>query len=152
MPIDPVYNPSLPSSSMNESAVSSSGLPAWSSRSIAPDSSAPWSSFAAGICAGAAIGAALALMYAPMRGNEFRSSLRRYANDGGDRLSTLLDSGRSIAGDALNRAASLIEQGRQALRTTRDGSSRSFSSSEPLTASVSEITAYDRRFEEPLGG
>jgi gas vesicle protein len=152
MPIDPIYNPSLPSSSMNASAGTSSGLPSWSSPSLSSESGPSWSSFAAGMCAGAAVGAALALIYAPVRGAELRSSLRRYANDGSERLSTLLDSGRSIAGDAVDRATSLIEQGRQAFRTTRGGSSRSYSSSEPLTASVSEITGLDRRFEEPLGG
>jgi gas vesicle protein len=101
-------------------------------------------------------GAALALVFAPMRGTEMRSSIRRYASDGSDRLSRMMDSGRSVAEDAMHRAASLIEQGRKALRTgsglTSVSSGTNQSSSQALTASVAEISGIDRRFEEPLGG
>jgi gas vesicle protein len=150
MPIDPVYNPSLPASSMGSSSSSPSDMPSWSTSST--ESLTSWSSFAAGACAGACIGAALALMYAPMRGTELRSSLRRYASDGSERLSHLIDNGRSIAEDALQRATSVFEQGRRAFRTSRNWASRSQSSAQPFTASVSEISGIDRGFEEPLGG
>jgi hypothetical protein len=95
-------------------------------------------------------------MYAPMRGREVRSSIRRYATDGGERLSRFVENGRLMAGDAIERATSLFEQGRHAFRT-RSGigsmpSATSPASSQPLTASVAEISGLDRRFEEPLGG
>jgi hypothetical protein len=87
-----------------------------------------------------------------MRGTDLRSSLRRYASDGSERLSQLIDNGRAIAEDALQRATSVIERGRRVFRTSRDMASRSYSPSQPLTASVSEMSGIDRGFEEPLGG
>jgi len=151
MPTDPIYNPSIPLSSMSSSPTSSS----WAS-SPASDTSHSWSAIAAGLCAGGFVGAAAALMLAPMRGSEFRSSIRSYASQGGDRLSNLIESGRCLAEDALHQLTSAIEQGRQALRTssTSDSSaSSSYSSSQPLTASLSDMSSgVGRRFEEPLGG
>jgi gas vesicle protein len=139
MPMDPVYNPQLPSSS---SSLSSS------------ESCTSWSSLAAGLCAGAVAGAALALIFAPMRGSEMRRSVRSYASQGGERLSQLMESGRCLAEDAIDRASTLIDEGRRALRTsgTSPSSSPSASSPQPLTASVADISGMDRRFEEPLGG
>jgi gas vesicle protein len=115
------------------------------------------SSLAAGMVAGAIVGAAFALMYTPMRGSEVRRSIRRYASEGGEQLAHLVESGRSVAGDAIDRVACLIEEGRQAFRTSytsgvESSRSSSYPSSQPLTASVAEITGLDRRFEEPLGG
>ena len=135
MPMDPVYNPQLPASS---SSLSSS------------ESYSSWSSLMAGLCAGAFAGAALALIFAPMRGSDMRRSVKSYASQGGERLSNLMESGRSLATDAANRASGLIEEGRHAFRTSRGRSSAS--SPQPLTASVAEISGVDRRFEEPLGG
>lgn len=157
MPTDPVYNPTLPSSSTRSSPSSWSGSSTTSSTLPSSGSATSWSSLAAGLCAGACIGAALALVYAPMRGSELRRSVRSYAAQGGERLSNLVESGRSIAEDAISRASSLVEQGRRAFRTgsgiiaSPDTAARA-SSSEPLTASVVDISARDRRFEEPLGG
>ena len=162
MPTDPVYNPHLPSSSL----ASASGSP-WSSSSsssasmTSSDSCSSWSSLAAGLCAGAVAGAALALIFTPMRGSDMRNSVRSYASQGGARLNELLESGRCLAEDAVHQASSLIEEGRRAFRTragmsaSSDSSAPSYSSSsssQPLTASVAEISGMDRRFEEPLGG
>lgn len=167
MPTDPVYNPHLPSSSL----ASTSGSP-WSSSSSSSsvsssESCSSWPSLAAGLCAGACAGAALALIFTPMRGSDMRSSVRSYASQGGARLSELLESGRCLAEDAVHQASALIEQGRRAFRTSPGlsaassgssssrssmSSSSSFSSSQPLTASVAEISGLDSRFEEPLGG
>jgi hypothetical protein len=87
-----------------------------------------------------------------------RNSVRNYASQGGERLSRLVESGRCLAEDAFNQAAGVIEEGRRAFRTSREAASSSSSSSptysspQPLTASVAEIAGIDRRFEEPLGG
>ena len=158
MPSDPVYNPHLPSSSL----AGTSGSP-WSSSSSSSsmsssESCSSWSSLAAGLVAGACAGAALALAFTPMRGSDMRNSVRSYASQGGTRLSELIESGRCLAEDAVHQASSLIEQGRNALRTTSGMSASpsstapSSASSQPLTASVAEISGVDRRFEEPLGG
>lgn len=161
MPSDPVYNPHLPSSSL----ASTSGSP-WSSSSssMSSESCSSWSSLAAGLCAGACAGAALALIFTPMRGSDMRNSVRNYTSQGGARLSELIESGRCLAEDAIYRASALIDEGRRAFRTSSglsaSGSSSSsassmsssYSSSQPLTASVAEISGLDRRFEEPLGG
>lgn len=140
MPIDPVYNPQLPLSSRSSSSL---------------ESCSSWSSLAAGLCAGAVAGAAVALIFAPMRGNEMRRSVRGYASQSGERLSQLMESGRSLAEDAIQRASALIEEGRRVFRTNagRFSSLSTYSSStQPLTASVAEISGVDRRFQEPLGG
>jgi gas vesicle protein len=157
MPTDPVYNPQLPSSSSSMYSPSSSYFSSSRSSSSlsSSESCSSWSSLAAGLCAGAAAGAALALIFAPMRGSEMRDSVRRYASTGGERLSHLIEGGRCAAEDAINRVSSLIEEGRRAFRTSSDLSasgSSSYSSSQPLTASVAEISGMDSRFEEPLGG
>jgi hypothetical protein len=85
-----------------------------------------------------------------------RSSIRRYASDGSQRLSRIVDDGRAVAEAAMHRAAALMEQGRRAFSTKPVTASLStgttYSSSQPLTASVAEISGIDRRFEEPLGG
>lgn len=148
MPTDPVYNPHLPSASVwspSSSSMRSNVLPS-DQLSTADESSSSWSALSAGLLAGAVAGAALALMFTPSRGTEMRDSIRRYASDGAE------------------RASSLIEQGRRALRSGWDSASDSArsaspfntgatrSGSQPLTASVAEISGIDRRFEEPLGG
>jgi gas vesicle protein len=152
MPTDPVYNPSLPftpDAGIDDEAPSPWPESSYSTAYRSSDSA--WLAMAAGLAVGACLGAAVALLYTPMRGSAIRNSLRNYAGQGRERLSHLLEDGRSLAGDALQRAASLIEEGRRAFRTT--GSTRkSEPSSQPLTASVAEIAGYDRRFEEPLGG
>lgn len=142
MHTDPYLNRNIRSSSIDDA-----------SSSIGSDrSSSSWASFAAGVCAGAAVGAAIGLVAAPMRGSELRGKLQRYASQGGDQLSSLIASGRSLAEDALHQATSLIEQGRRALRTSvPSGVSPARATSEPLTASVAEISG-NRRFDEPLGG
>lgn len=164
MPTDPVYNPSLPyAGSSSLSDPSTLGMSA-TRRSISSSepASASWG-LVAGLCAGAAVGAAFALLYTPKRGSEVRSSLRSYASQGGEKLQEIVASGRCLAEDALHRASSLIEEGRRALGTgeanawgtnqsNASSNLRSVSRSEPLTASVAELSGIDRRFEEPLGG
>jgi gas vesicle protein len=163
MPTDPVYNPQLPSAS--DWNPPSSAVDSWSGNVSTPRGPiSSWSAWSAGLLTGAVAGAAITLMLTPRRGAEVRSSIRHYASDRSERLSRFVDNGRSMAGDAVHRAASLIEQGRNALRSSlgsagstwsnsASGGSRTMrSTSQPLTASVAEISGMDRRFEEPLGG
>jgi gas vesicle protein len=108
-----------------------------------------------GLVTGAVAGAVIALMFAPRRGSELRNSIRHYTSDRSQQMSRMVQSGRARAGDVVHRASSLIEQGRNALRTGgRWGAApnRPRGGSQALTASVAEISAADRRFEEPLGG
>jgi gas vesicle protein len=158
MPSDPVYNPQLPSTSVW--TPSSSALDARKPRRVGPslmrDESSSWSVLSVGLVTGAVAGAVIALVFAPRRGSELRSSIRHYTSDRSQQMSRMVQSGRARAGDAVHRAASLIEQGRNALRTGgRWGATarnRSRSASPSLTASVAEISGADRRFEEPMGG
>lgn len=103
-------------------------------------------SFAYGAVAGAAAGVALALLFAPMRGAAMRARVRSYAAEGSHKMQELIASGRSMANDALHQTTSTIQEGRRAFRTS------GYSSPEPLTASVAEISSAAHRFEEPLGG
>ena len=83
MPTDPVYNPQLPSATMpirRSSGISSRS--SWSDGLSSSESETSWSALSIGVVAGAVAGAALALVFAPMRGTEMRSSIRRYAADG----------------------------------------------------------------------
>ena len=115
------------------------------SRSMLSGSSCTTSSLAGFVC-GAAAGVALALLFTPLRGAAVRARLRNYASDGTGKLQVLIESGRSMAQDYLHQTASVIEEGRRAFRTS------GYSSPQPLTASVAEISGTSLRFEEPLGG
>jgi gas vesicle protein len=166
MPSDPCCTSSDWSSSRSSSSsMGSSSSSSMGSSALSSGSSSSWMGFAAGLCAGAAAGAAVALAYAPMRGSDLRSKLAGYASQSGEQLSSLIESGRCLAEDALHQATALIEQGRQALSTSGISSPSSSSSSsssvssssystssEPLTASRSDISGRNRRFDEPLGG
>jgi gas vesicle protein len=156
MPIDPVYNPQLPSTPVwTPSSAAVESHRSWRvGPSMRQGEASSWSALSVGLIAGAVAGAAIALVFAPRRGTELRSSMRHYASERGQQVSRMVQNGRSRAGDVVQRASSLIEQGRNALRTsTRWGTSGgSREGSRPLTASVAEISASDRRFEEPLGG
>ena len=178
MPTDPVYNPHLPSSSSSWTPSSSvmadesSRSGSVASSSMLEETPAQWSTLSAVFVAGAIAGAGLALMLAPARGSDVRRSIRQYASNGTHRI---VEGGRSMAGGAAQRASSFVEQGRRAFRTSSSaratGSRQATGStsmgpgannsaapppsgagSQPLTASVAEISGVDRRFEEPLGG
>jgi gas vesicle protein len=129
MPIDPVTNPTLPSSTLS--------------------SSSSWMGLASGLCIGACAGAAAALLLTPRRGSEVRGAIRSYASQGSESVSQLISSGRNLAHDAYCQVTAAIEEGRRAFRTSR-ASTSGYSSSQPLTASVSDMS--DHRFDEPLGG
>lgn len=175
MPTDPVSNPQLPRSSTwtpSSSALESQsprqehererrhrrGRERYMRHEQAAGSSA--AALTAGLVAGALAGAAVALMFAPRRGREVRSSIRHFASDRRQQMTRLMETGRTRAGDAVHRASHLLEKGRHAFRRrerswptgTSSTSSTSSSGAQPLTASVAEISAADRRFEEPLGG
>ena len=70
--------------------------------------------------AGAAIGASIALLYAPQSGEETRRVIRKKARQGGDALSDasrdLMDKGRDLYERGLrvaDEAADMIERGRR---------------------------------------
>ena len=104
-----------------------------------------------GLAAGVVVGVAAGLLAAPMRGTEMRSRLRERAIDGSARLQSLADSSRGWATDAMHRLTCLIEEGRQALRTSSSASSSSMSTgSAPLTASLGELAQFHS--SEPMSG
>src|SRR5688500_12480397 len=96
------------------------------SRSVCSMSGASLMGFAVGVAAGVAAG----LLAAPMRGSEMRATLRERTTDGSARLQSLATSSRGWAQGALDRALSLIEQGRRAFAT------RTASEPAPLTATL----------------
>ncbi len=119
--------------------------PSSSSSSMRSASSCTSSSMAGFVC-GAAAGVALALLFTPLRGAAMRARVRSYAAEGSEKLQGLIESGRSMAQDYLYQTTSAMEEGRRAFRTS------GYSSPEPLTASLAEISGASLRFEEPLGG
>jgi gas vesicle protein len=95
-------------------------------------SAASWMGFAIGVAAGLTAG----LLAAPMRGSDMRSTLRSRASDGSQRLQSLAASGRGWAQNTMDRAMTVMEEGRRAFRTSRQAGSV-----EPagLTATLGEI-------------
>lgn len=85
-----------------------------------------------GLAIGVTVGLAAGFLTAPLRGTAMRARLRDRAAEGGVRLQSLASSSRDWAAHALNRASSVIDEGRRALRTTRP---------EPLRATVGEIAS-----------
>ena len=88
-----------------------------------------------GLAVGVAAGLAAGLLAAPMRGTDLRANLRSRAVDGGARLQTLASSGRDWAHHAMDRAMSLLDEGRRAFRTSHTGDT----GTAPLTATIGEI-------------
>ncbi len=83
--------------------------------------------FFVGVLAGAALGAAVALLYAPVRGRDAREMIGERVQDGLDRASSAIDRGREIASqgrDLAERGKSLVTDARdtvnQALADGRD--------------------------------
>ncbi len=87
-------------------------------------------SFAAGLCCGAVIGAALALIYAPKPGAEMRRDLaeqsdrlRRRANEQADRFrrraSEIYSGASETVSEMVQRGRGALEVGREAYRETR---------------------------------
>jgi gas vesicle protein len=87
--------------------------------------------FVMGLIAGAAVGAALGLMFAPKRGSELRDDLakstegmRRRASQAydavSDTVSDLASKGGSVVSNMLNKSEDLVEQGQKAVEVGRD--------------------------------
>jgi len=89
--------------------------------------------FVIGVMAGAAIGAAVALLYAPVRGRDARGLISDRMHKGMDRASAaidrgkelaaqgrdLADQGRSMASDARDTVAQALNDGREAYRRVK---------------------------------
>lgn len=76
--------------------------------------------FVVGVLAGAAIGAAVALLYAPMRGRETREMLGERFHEGMNRASAAIDRGRELAAQGRD----LAHQGRGLVSDARDAVSQ----------------------------
>jgi len=100
------------------------------SRTVSGVSTASLMGLAVGVVAGLTAG----LLAAPVRGNVMRARLRTRAHDGSVRLQSLASSSRDWASHTVDRALSLIEQGRRALRTGA-------AEPESLHATVGEIAS-----------
>jgi len=66
--------------------------------------------------AGAAVGAAVALLYAPARGEETREAVNRRAREGRDRVLDALRQGRGILNEQRDHMATAFDRARQQAR------------------------------------
>lgn len=66
--------------------------------------------------AGAAAGAAVALLYAPARGQETRDAVNRRAREGRDRVLEALRQGRGILNEQRDNVAAAFDRARQQAR------------------------------------
>jgi gas vesicle protein len=66
--------------------------------------------------AGAAVGAAVALLYAPARGEETREAVNRRAREGRDRVLDALRQGRGILNEQRDNMAAAFDRARQQAR------------------------------------
>ena len=66
--------------------------------------------------AGAAMGAAVALLYAPARGQETREAVNRRAREGRDRVLEALRQGRGILNEQRGNMAAAFDRARQQAR------------------------------------
>jgi gas vesicle protein len=96
-------------------------------------------SFAIGLCCGAAIGAVIALMYAPKPGAEMRRSLsdqtewiRRRAGDQAGRVKEQASQFYSGASETLN---TVVERGREALNVGKEA----FNKTRPHNGSATDM-------------
>ncbi len=82
--------------------------------------------------AGAAIGAGLALLYAPKSGSEMRESIadfaedavdkiKEYTKEAQDKIKTALDEGKETIIEKKSILASAIEAGREAMKKEKEG-------------------------------
>lgn len=90
--------------------------------------------FFIGVLAGAAIGAAVALLYAPVRGREAREMIGDRVKKGVDRASAAVERGRELAAQGRD----LAEQGRSVVNSAR----------ETVAQAVSEGRSAYRRVKE----
>jgi gas vesicle protein len=72
--------------------------------------------FVMGILAGAALGAAVALLYAPVRGRDAREMIGERVKRGVDRASSAVERGRELAA----QGRQLAEQGRDMVSSAKD--------------------------------
>jgi gas vesicle protein len=72
--------------------------------------------FVMGVLAGAALGAAVALLYAPVRGREARDRIGASVKRGVDRASSAVERGRELAA----QGRQLAEQGRDFVSTAKE--------------------------------
>jgi len=83
--------------------------------------------------AGAAIGAGLALLYAPKSGSEMRETIadfaedavdkiKEYTKEAQDKIKTALDEGKETIIEKKSILASAIEAGREAMKKEKEGS------------------------------
>jgi hypothetical protein len=96
------------------------------------------------LAVGAAAGVALGMYLSP-RSGAIRSAISDYASQGSERLQQLASSSACWAEDTLNRAMSVIEQGRSAFRTS------SVPTSQPLSATIGERFSATGRSVDELG-
>ena len=68
---------------------------------------------------GAAVGAAIALLYAPASGEETRRKLADKAREGREKAETLAREGREFIGRQRENLASVVERGREAYDQVR---------------------------------
>jgi gas vesicle protein len=96
--------------------------------------------FVIGMLCGAALGAAIGLMFAPKAGSELRRTLydstgdlRKKANDVYGQASQTVNEVISKGRDALDKGREAYDRGRQAFDTAREGATESYSSSRGTT-------------------
>ena len=71
--------------------------------------------------AGAAVGAAVALLFAPAAGNETRAYVNRRAREARDRATQAAEQGREIFNRQRENITTAFDRARQAQRQTGDG-------------------------------
>jgi len=75
--------------------------------------------FATGVAIGAAVGASVALLYAPMSGEDTRRNLRGTASRFGQRAREMYDGAAEAASDLAAGGAELVDQFKDAADRTR---------------------------------
>ena len=81
--------------------------------------------------AGAAVGAGLALLYAPKSGKEMRETIadltedavdkiKEYAKDAQDKIKTVIEEGREVVVEKKSILASAIEAGKEAMQKEKE--------------------------------
>jgi gas vesicle protein len=74
-------------------------------------------SFFLGVLCGAAVGASLALLYAPKRGQELRQQVARQAQSVGRQASAAYGQTAQVVGDVVDRGRRAWQAGREAFRS-----------------------------------
>jgi len=83
--------------------------------------------FVLGVVVGATVGAAVALLYAPMRGREAREMIGERVQQGVDRANAAIDKGRELAAqgrgvvaDARSAVGQALDEGKQVYRRVKE--------------------------------